>query len=159
MITGVLGSWSRKAYLSLEGRGFNSIGGRGGLSDSSRRKGSTVLASSWVKNWVSSSKLGWAISCETLVIACSKGSRPGGCSAIAFIARVIGIEYSFLPNWTYNWPLVDPSDNNLNQGCPMMTLNWQFQRRRNPKRLPHHQWWPEQSWLIHDFEEYCHLGL
>jgi hypothetical protein len=41
---------------------------------------------------------------------------------MAFIARVIGTEYSFLPKQTSNWPLVNPSDKILDQGCPMMTL-------------------------------------
>ena len=41
---------------------------------------------------------------------------------MAFIARVIGIEYSFLPKQASNWPLEDPFDKNFDQGCPMMTL-------------------------------------
>ena len=33
-----------------------------------------------------------------------------------------GTEYSFLPNRTSNWPLVDPSKRNLDQCCPIMIL-------------------------------------
>jgi hypothetical protein len=88
----------RKAYRSPEGKGFSSIGGRVGTSNSGSSKTSLESSSSWMKFSVSHSRVDSGESNGDAANTSSIGSISGEIYVKEFFDRVIRIERDSFPS-------------------------------------------------------------
>ena len=93
-------SWSRTNFLGPEGRGSNSIGGLGGVSNSDIYMGSTGSSSSLMNSSTSFSRRDSGESTRRIHVTSSIGSESRYGSIMEFVALTIWTEMVSFPRWT-----------------------------------------------------------